>query len=177
MGAAGDPSRLAALEEENAQLRAVIAGLQEELSRAQSTLAAAAPFGSEPRSASGGPLHGAASSADGAHPPAANAAASPAAPAAAGSSQQPVSGDADHQPPQPLARTLGLQPYAPEHGLTKAQVERYSRQLLLPSFGVAYQARLCAARVCIVGCGGLGAPAALYLAAAGGQARVPRAEG
>jgi len=53
------------------------------------------------------------------------------------------------------------------HGMTKEQVERYSRQLLLPAFGVQAQARLCQARVAIVGCGGLGAPAALYLAAAG----------
>lgn len=57
--------------------------------------------------------------------------------------------------------------YAPPHGMSKAQVERYSRQLLLPSFGVDAQARVCRARVAIVGCGGLGAPAALYLAAAG----------
>ncbi|GBF89175.1 adenylyltransferase and sulfurtransferase [Raphidocelis subcapitata] len=53
------------------------------------------------------------------------------------------------------------------HGLTKPQAERYSRQLLLPAFGPAAQARLCAASALIVGCGGLGAPAALYLAAAG----------
>lgn len=51
--------------------------------------------------------------------------------------------------------------------LTPAQVERYSRQLLLPEVGGAGQARLLAARVLVVGAGGLGSPALLYLAAAG----------
>jgi len=45
--------------------------------------------------------------------------------------------------------------------------ERYSRHLLLPEVGVAGQVRLGAARVAIIGAGGLGSPAALYLAAAG----------
>ena len=47
------------------------------------------------------------------------------------------------------------------------QLLRYSRQILLPSLGVGGQERLLSSRVLIVGMGGLGAPAAMYLAAAG----------
>lgn len=45
--------------------------------------------------------------------------------------------------------------------------ERYSRQLRLPQVGEAGQAKLGAAKIALLGAGGLGAPAALYLAAAG----------
>lgn len=51
--------------------------------------------------------------------------------------------------------------------LTAAQTQRYARHLLLPQLGEIAQRRLLAARICVVGAGGLGSPALLYLAAAG----------
>ncbi len=51
--------------------------------------------------------------------------------------------------------------------LTKGELERYSRHLILPEFNIAGQEKLKNAKVLVVGAGGLGAPLLQYLAAAG----------
>ncbi len=50
---------------------------------------------------------------------------------------------------------------------SKNQLDRYSRQLILPGVGAAGQRKLLEAKVLVVGAGGLGSPLLLYLAAAG----------
>src|SRR3954452_20500902 len=57
--------------------------------------------------------------------------------------------------------------YGPAMSLTPEEIERYARHLVLADIGGPGQAKLKAARVLVVGAGGLGAPLLQYLAAAG----------
>jgi molybdopterin/thiamine biosynthesis adenylyltransferase/rhodanese-related sulfurtransferase len=63
-------------------------------------------------------------------------------------------------------KDLGYPIEAPPQ-LTDAQRDRYSRHILLPEVGEVGQAKLLNSKVLLLGAGGLGSPAALYLAAAG----------
>ncbi len=50
---------------------------------------------------------------------------------------------------------------------TEEEIERYSRHIILPEIGGKGQEKICQSKVLVLGAGGLGSPAALYLAAAG----------
>src|SRR4249920_4241244 len=51
--------------------------------------------------------------------------------------------------------------------LNNEEIRRYSRHLILPEVGLAGQKKICSTSVLCIGAGGLGSPAAMYLAAAG----------
>src|SRR6218665_391335 len=51
--------------------------------------------------------------------------------------------------------------------LSLEEIRRYDRQILLPELGLTGQEKLKNARILVIGCGGLGSPVLLYLAAAG----------
>jgi molybdopterin/thiamine biosynthesis adenylyltransferase/rhodanese-related sulfurtransferase/molybdopterin converting factor small subunit len=66
----------------------------------------------------------------------------------------------------PVLRT-GLHPERALPELTNEEIKRYSRHLIMPEVGVEAQKKLKASKVLCIGAGGLGSPAAMYLAAAG----------
>ena len=65
------------------------------------------------------------------------------------------------------ARGVRRQPDRELPELTNEEIKRYSRHLIMPEVGVEAQRKLKAAKVLCIGAGGLGSPAAMYLAAAG----------
>src|SRR5881227_2480794 len=66
-----------------------------------------------------------------------------------------------------MATTTETQPGRKVVGLSKEEILRYSRHLILPEVGMEGQLKLKQAKIAMIGAGGLGAPVGLYLAAAG----------
>lgn len=69
--------------------------------------------------------------------------------------------------PIPRQRPAGIRTTESVRSLTDAERQRYDRQIRINGFGETAQTRLLESRVLIVGMGGLGSPAAMYLAACG----------
>ena len=65
------------------------------------------------------------------------------------------------------AETTAGTPVAALPELTNEEIKRYSRHLIMPEVGIEAQKKLKASKVLCIGAGGLGSPAAMYLAAAG----------
>src|ERR1700727_97541 len=68
-----------------------------------------------------------------------------------------------------MATKIGVPPAPQTKGvaLSKEEIMRYSRHLIMPEVGMEGQLKIKAAKVLCIGTGGLGAPLGLYLAAAG----------
>src|SRR3977135_1545558 len=66
-----------------------------------------------------------------------------------------------------IAGGSALETMAPQATLSKDEILRYSRHLIMPEVGMEGQLKLKSAKVLLIGAGGLGAPLGLYLAAAG----------
>src|SRR5690554_6713984 len=64
-------------------------------------------------------------------------------------------------------RSAGTEQSRTHDFLSNEQLDRYSRQIILQEVGAEGQRRLLQAKVLVVGAGGLGSPASIYLAAAG----------
>src|SRR5580765_908800 len=78
-----------------------------------------------------------------------------------------VAGGAPTAPADRVGAGLQTRPEASAADLTADEIKRYSRHLIMPEVGVDGQKRLKAGSVLCIGAGGLGSPAAMYLAAAG----------
>src|SRR3989475_210738 len=66
-----------------------------------------------------------------------------------------------------IAGGSALETMAPQATLSKDEILRYSRHLIMPEVGMEGQLKLKSAKVLLIGAGGLGAPLGMYLAAAG----------
>jgi sulfur-carrier protein adenylyltransferase/sulfurtransferase len=81
---------------------------------------------------------------------------------------RPQAADAEETPNMARGARVSLPPLVePADELTIDEVRRYSRHLIIPDVGMTGQKRLKNAKVLVIGAGGLGSPALLYLAAAG----------